>query len=267
MHLIHVPKSNLCTAATCHICRVRGADQWRCLQAQAPTPEALLLREACYRALGEGFGHPALASRVDFAAWYSSELRGLLAVPPCVPLHFVHSATPVNIVVTPGSASAAFAVLRAELAEARHAFACVCPASWRDLAANGVSMQGVRLRGKQICHRMSQVCRALVLCKERLSSSRSLQPRRAPSRMRMRRCCARALWLVGTCGTGLPPELYADALSALVAHLSSADLVAALAAAQAVAALATRLMIEDSVRARTSLCDASASDQGTCLCG
>ena len=49
-------------------------------QAQAPTPDALLAREACYRALGEGFSHPALAARVDFQAWYSSELRGLLAV-------------------------------------------------------------------------------------------------------------------------------------------------------------------------------------------
>jgi len=48
-------------------------------QAQALTPGALLLREACYRALGEGFSHPALASRVDFAAWYSSELRPMLA--------------------------------------------------------------------------------------------------------------------------------------------------------------------------------------------
>lgn len=149
MHMIHVPKSYLFTAATCHICRVRGADRWRRLQAQAPTPEALLLREACYRALGEGFGHPALASRVDFAAWYSSELRGLLAVPPCVPLHYVHSATPVTVATTPGSASAAFAELRAELAEARHASACL--ASCRELAANGVRMQGVRLRGKQIC--------------------------------------------------------------------------------------------------------------------
>lgn len=60
---------------------------------------------------------------------------------------------------------------------------------------------------------------------------------------------ARALWLVGTCGGGLPPELYADALAGLVGHLAAPDLVAALAAAQAVAALATRLMIEDSVRA------------------
>ena len=54
---------------------------------------------------------------------------------------------------------------------------------------------------------------------------------------------------MGTCGGGLPPELYADALAGLVSHLAAPDLVAALAAAQAVAALATRLMIEDSVRA------------------
>lgn len=117
-HAMHVLKRYLCTAATCHVCPVRSADQSRRLQAQAPTPEALLLREACYRALGEGFGHPALASRVDFAAWYSSELRGLLAVPPCVPLHFAHSGAPVIVVATPGSASAAFAGLRAEPAEA-----------------------------------------------------------------------------------------------------------------------------------------------------
>jgi len=61
---------------------------------------------------------------------------------------------------------------------------------------------------------------------------------------------ARALWLVGVCGPGLPPELYADALAGVAAHLAAPDLVAALAAAQAVAALATRLMVEDSVRAR-----------------
>ncbi|KAK9821560.1 hypothetical protein WJX81_001795 [Elliptochloris bilobata] len=121
------------------------------LQAQAPTPEALLLREACYRALGEGFSHPALASRVDFKAWYSSELRGLLAEP----------------------------------------------------AGEAGGQAGALLR-------------------------------------------ARSLWLVGTCGGGLPPELYGDALAALAAHLAAPDLVAALAAAHAVAALATRLMIEDS---------------------
>ncbi len=82
--------------------------------------------------------------------------------PPCVPLHFVHSATPATVVVTPGSASAAFAVLRAELAEARHAFACL--ASCRELAANGVRMQGVRLRGKQTLSIACPKIAVLVCC-------------------------------------------------------------------------------------------------------
>ena len=48
------------------------------LQAQAaPSPAELLLREGTYRAIGEVYVH--LRSRVNFPAWYASELRGLLA--------------------------------------------------------------------------------------------------------------------------------------------------------------------------------------------
>ena len=71
---------------------LRGSCRGR--QAQAPTPDALLAREACYRALGEGFSHPALAARVDFQAWYASELRGLLAC-----------AGPLAVVACPGLGS------------------------------------------------------------------------------------------------------------------------------------------------------------------
>jgi len=39
---------------------------------------ATLLREATYRALGECLGQPDLAERLDFGAWWGSELRGLL---------------------------------------------------------------------------------------------------------------------------------------------------------------------------------------------
>ena len=38
----------------------------------------LLLREAAYRALGECLCQPDLADRLDFGAWWASELRGLL---------------------------------------------------------------------------------------------------------------------------------------------------------------------------------------------
>jgi len=48
---------------------------------------AALLREATYRALGECLGQPDLAERLDFSAWWASELRGLLtASPPPPPL-------------------------------------------------------------------------------------------------------------------------------------------------------------------------------------
>ncbi len=40
------------------------------------SPSTLLLREACYRAVGEGFAH--VSQHIDFTAWYASELQGLL---------------------------------------------------------------------------------------------------------------------------------------------------------------------------------------------
>ena len=46
------------------------------LQSQAVSPATLLLREACYRAVGEGFAH--VSQHIDFTAWYASELQGLL---------------------------------------------------------------------------------------------------------------------------------------------------------------------------------------------
>ena len=47
-----------------------------CLQSQVVSPSTLLLREACYRAVGEGFAH--VSQHIDFTAWYASELQGLL---------------------------------------------------------------------------------------------------------------------------------------------------------------------------------------------
>ena len=47
-----------------------------CVQSQPVTPATLLLREACYRAVGEGFAH--VSQHIDFTAWYVSELQGLL---------------------------------------------------------------------------------------------------------------------------------------------------------------------------------------------
>lgn len=49
-------------------------------QAQALTPEAVLAREAVYRAIGEGLFRPSVAAQVNFPAWYSSELADLLQV-------------------------------------------------------------------------------------------------------------------------------------------------------------------------------------------
>jgi hypothetical protein len=46
------------------------------LQAQPLDPENILAREAVYRAIGECFVH--LRQRVDFGAWYGSELRLIL---------------------------------------------------------------------------------------------------------------------------------------------------------------------------------------------
>ena len=46
------------------------------MQNQAVSPSTLLLREACYRAVGEGFAH--VSQHIDFTTWYASELQGLL---------------------------------------------------------------------------------------------------------------------------------------------------------------------------------------------
>ncbi|DBA91518.1 TPA: hypothetical protein ACH3X1_003140 [Trebouxia sp. C0004] len=50
------------------------------LQNQAVSPSTLLLREACYRAVGEGFAH--VSQHIDFTTWYASELQGLLEKGP-----------------------------------------------------------------------------------------------------------------------------------------------------------------------------------------
>eukprot|EP00198_Chlamydomonas_reinhardtii_P012580 XP_001701917.1 predicted protein [Chlamydomonas reinhardtii] len=53
------------------------------LQQRAATPDALLMREACYRCIGEGFNH--VSSHINFEAWYNAELAPLLtsnAPPP-----------------------------------------------------------------------------------------------------------------------------------------------------------------------------------------
>lgn len=53
------------------------------LQAAPPTPENVLIREACYRAIGEAYSH--LSKQVDFPGWYSNELRALLTAAPVAP--------------------------------------------------------------------------------------------------------------------------------------------------------------------------------------
>ena len=62
---------------------------WSALQSLPVLPGTLLLREACYRAVGEGFAH--VSQHIDFTAWYASELQSLLEkgyavsgpLPPC----------------------------------------------------------------------------------------------------------------------------------------------------------------------------------------
>ena len=46
------------------------------LQSQPLSTATLLDREACYRAIGEGFAH--VGQHVDFTVWYTEELQGLL---------------------------------------------------------------------------------------------------------------------------------------------------------------------------------------------
>ena len=58
-------------------------------QAQLLTAEAVLAREAVYRAIGEGFFRPAVAAQVNFPAWYTSELADLLQVGAAVLVHLL----------------------------------------------------------------------------------------------------------------------------------------------------------------------------------
>ncbi len=60
---------------------------------------------------------------------------------------------------------------------------------------------------------------------------------------------ARAAWLVGVCGTDLPPPLWAAAFAALTAHVGDADLVLALTAVSATMSLCTALLERQHVRA------------------
>ena len=59
---------------------------------------------------------------------------------------------------------------------------------------------------------------------------------------------ARAAWLVGVCGTELPPPLWAAAFAALTSHISDADLVLALTAVSAAMSLCTFLLERQHVR-------------------
>ncbi|MEW5315516.1 MAG: hypothetical protein WDW38_006938 [Sanguina aurantia] len=47
------------------------------LQQQPPSPESILMREACYRCIGEGFQH--ISPHVAFNSWYNSELEPQLS--------------------------------------------------------------------------------------------------------------------------------------------------------------------------------------------
>ena len=44
------------------------------------TADRVLLREAIYRAIGEGYTLEPVAKQVNFSAWYQNELRALLVV-------------------------------------------------------------------------------------------------------------------------------------------------------------------------------------------
>lgn len=56
--------------------------------------------------------------------------------------------------------------------------------------------------------------------------------------------CARALWLIGVCGTDLPSQHWADAYNSLVNYMSMPDLVLALTALGAILAM-TAVVLEE----------------------
>lgn len=56
--------------------------------------------------------------------------------------------------------------------------------------------------------------------------------------------CARALWLIGVCGTDLPSEQWSNAYTTLVGYLSVRDLVLALTALGAILAM-TAVVLEE----------------------
>jgi hypothetical protein len=58
---------------------------------------------------------------------------------------------------------------------------------------------------------------------------------------------ARALWLVGACGTELEREQWIDAWGLSVAHIGARDLVVALQAVQAVLLLAIQILDDQAI--------------------
>ncbi|WIA23852.1 hypothetical protein OEZ85_013510 [Tetradesmus obliquus] len=122
------------------------------------SPDMVLMREACYRCIGEGYSH--VSNIVPFSQWYASELSGLL-----------RSRLPAFLgTAGEGSPDIIAAVLQ-----------------------------------------------------------------------------ARALWLVGACGTELEREQWVDAWGLSVAHIGARDLVVALQAVQAVLLLAIQILDDQAI--------------------
>lgn len=58
-----------------------GGERWDLSQAVPQTPAVVLMREACYRVIGEASDNEAVVSQFVFADWYNVELRALLQTP------------------------------------------------------------------------------------------------------------------------------------------------------------------------------------------
>ena len=62
---------------------------------------------------------------------------------------------------------------------------------------------------------------------------------------------ARALWLIGACGSDLPQNLWEEALLLVAQHMQASDLVVALTAVAALMPLLTIILEEEQVKRNT----------------
>jgi hypothetical protein len=159
-------------------------------QGEGAPAEVLLMREACYRAIGEGFPH--VAAFISFASWYSAEiapqLRDRLAA-----------------FTTPAGANVIMAVLQARAGNGRG----VASAAIR--ARMLKSLGRYQFPGNNRC---GKPCRLIV------TSNHLAPPLNGPLLEQ-----ARALWLVGACCGELPQEQWVEAYRLCVAHMGATDLV------------------------------------------